>query len=209
MSILEQLSSACGDPTEASNKAVAAEALECPEILDKIAAGLALDDPKLLGDCVEVFTEVAKVDPALVAPYAERFIPLLGHKNTRVRWEATHALALVAALVPEQIEPLLPDLEAKIEHDRSVIVRDCAVIALGEYGRSGPQAARLAFPLLKEALAAWEGKHAKWALEGMAKLLAVEPALGPEVQAAAQTCLDHRRANVRRLAQRIVTGRYP
>jgi hypothetical protein len=204
MSILERLSSACGDPSEASNKDVAAEALECPEILDEVAAGLALDDRKLLGDCAEVFTEVAKVKPALVAPYAEQLIPLLRHKDTRVRWEATHAVALVAALVPDQVAPLLPDLAAKIEHDRSVIVRDCAVKALGEYGRSGPEAARQAFPLLREALEVWEGKHAKLVLEGMDKLWAVEPALGPDVQAAAQTCLDHKRANVRRLAQRLV-----
>ena len=142
MSILDLLSSAVGDPTEASNKAVAAEALEHPEILEELAAGLALDDRKLLSDCVEVFTEVAKENPALVAPYAERLIPLLSHKDTRVRWESTHAVARIATLVPDRIAPLLPDLAAKIEGDRSVIVRDCAIIALGEYGRSGPDAAR-------------------------------------------------------------------
>jgi hypothetical protein len=203
VSVLERLSSARGEATEASNKAVAAEALAQPEILEEVAAGLEHADRKLLGDCVEVFTEVAKVDPALVAPYVQRLTPLLGHKDTRVRWEATHALALVAALVPDQIAPLLPDLMAKIERDRSVIVRDCAVIPLGEYGRSGPEAARQAFPLLSDALEAWDGKHAKWALEGMDKLVAEEPALGPEVQAAARSCLDHRRANVRRLAQKM------
>ena len=204
MSTLERLSSARGDPSEASNKAVAADALAQPDILDEVAAGLEHADRKLLGDCVEVFTEVAKVNPALVAPYADRLIPLLGHKDTRVRWEATHAVALVAALVPDLIEPLLPDLKAKIECDGSVIVRDCAVIALGEYGRSGPEAAQQAFPLLKRALEAWEGKHAKLALEGMGKLLPVEPALAPSVQTAAQACLDHKRANVRRLAQKVV-----
>ncbi len=61
MSVLERLSSARGDSTEASNKAVAAEALAQPEILDEVAAGLENADRKLLGDCVEVFTEVAKV----------------------------------------------------------------------------------------------------------------------------------------------------
>jgi hypothetical protein len=205
MSILERLSSACGDLSEASNKAVAAEALECPEILGKLAVGMRDADRKLLGDCVEVFTEVAKKNPALVAPYVDQFVPLLGHKDTRVRWEATHAMALVAGLVPDQIAPLLPDLAAKIERDRSVIVRDCAVKALGEYGRSGPEAARLTFPLLRQALEAWAGKHAKLALEGMGKLLTVEPALQPDVQAVAQTCLDHKRANVRRLAQKLAT----
>ncbi len=203
MSVLDQLSSAVGDRTEASNKAVASEALDCPEILEEVAQGLSSDDRKLVADCAEVFTEVAKENPALVAPYADRLVPLIGHKDTRVRWESTHALALIAALVPEQVEPLLPDLAAKIERDRSVIVRDSAVKALGEYGRSGPAAAHGVFPLLQEALTAWDGKHAKLALDGMSKLLAGDPALAPEVQAAAQSCLDHKRANVRRLAKEL------
>jgi vesicle coat complex subunit len=206
MSILERLSSASGDPTEASNKVVAAEALARPDLLDEVAAGLAGDDPRLLGDCAEVFTEVAKEAPALVAPYADRLIPLLGHRDTRVRWEAMHALALVAALVPDRIAPLLLNLAARIQRDPSVIVRDSAVLALGEYGRSGPEAAREAFPLLRNALAAWEGKHAKLVLEAMSKLGDVEPALRPEVRAAARRCLDHKRANVRRLAAKIVRG---
>ena len=84
-------------------------------------------------------------NPALVAPYVYRIAPLISHKVTRVRWESTHALALVAALVPEQIAPLLPDLVAKIERDKSTIVRSCAVMALGEYGRGGPEAAREVF----------------------------------------------------------------
>jgi hypothetical protein len=127
MSSLERLSTARAERSEVSNKALAAEALERPEILDELAAGLELHNRKLLGDCVEVFAEVAKANPALVAPYAERLIPLLRHKDTRVRWEATHAVALVAALVSAQVEPLLPDLMGRIERDRSVFVRDCAV----------------------------------------------------------------------------------
>ena len=204
MSVLERLSSVAGDPSEGSNKAVACEALERPEILDEVAIGLEWDDRKLVGDCTEVFTEVAKENPALVVPYVARIVPLIRHKYTRVRWESTHALALVASLVPEQVAPLLPDLVAKIERDKSAIVRDCAVMALGEYGRSGPEAAREVFPHLLRTLEVWGGKHAKLVLEAMSKLTEVEPALEAEVQTAAQGCLDHYRANVRRLAQKLV-----
>ena len=204
MSVLERLSSAAGDRSEASNKAVAREALEQHDILDEVAVGLEWNDHKLVGDCAEVFTEVAKQNPALVVPYVACIAPLISHKNTRVRWESTHALALVASLAPEQIAPLLPDLVTKIERDKSVIVRDCAVLALGEYGHSGPEAAREVFPHLLRALEMWEGKHAKLVLEAMSKLVEVEPGLEVEMRAAAQDCLDHRRANVRRLAQKIV-----
>lgn len=203
MSVLERLSSVAGDRSEGSNKAVAREALERPEMLDEVAVGLEWDDHKLVADCAEVFTEVAKENPVLVVPYVARIIPLTSHKYTRARWESTHALALVASLVPEQIAPLLPDLVAKIEEDKSVIVRDCAVLALGEYGRSRPEAAREVFPHLLRALEVWGGRHAKLVLEAMSRLMEVEPALEAEVQAAAQRCLDHYRANVRRLAKKL------
>ena len=130
----------------------------------------------------------------------DHIIPLISHKDTRVRWESTHALALVASLVPEQVAPLLPDLVARIERDKSVIVRDYAVQALGEYGRSGPEAAREVLPHLLRALDVWDGKHARLALEAISKLLEVEPGLRAEVRAAAQGCLNHQRVSVRQLA---------
>ena len=65
----------------------------------------------------------------------------------------------------------------KIERDKSVIVRDCAVLALGEYGRSGPEATREVFPHLLRTLEMWGGKHAKLVLEAMSKLIEVETGL--------------------------------
>ena len=67
------------------NKVVAREALTQPEILAEIAVGLDWDDPKLVGDCAEVFTEVAKVKPALVAPYVADLIPLLPHPSNALQ----------------------------------------------------------------------------------------------------------------------------
>ncbi|HEY51944.1 MAG TPA: hypothetical protein G4N94_00625 [Caldilineae bacterium] len=203
MSVLQRLSSAVGDRSEASNKAVASEALDHPELLEEVAVGLDWRDPKLVGDCAEVFTEVAEVNPALVTPYVDDLIPLLDHKTTRVRWETTHALALVAALVPDQIVAIILNLLAKIERDKSTIVRDYAVVALGEYGGSSPERAREMFPHLEWALWQWESKHAKLVLEAMSKLVAVEPALEPALRQTAAECLDHRRANVRKLAKKL------
>ncbi|MDY6878441.1 MAG: hypothetical protein SWK90_19860 [Chloroflexota bacterium] len=104
MGVLERLSSVAGDRCEASNKAVAREALEQPDMLDEVAIGLEWDDPL-------------------------------------------------------------------------------------------------------RALEMWEGKHAKLVLEAMDKLVEVEPGLKVYMQTAARGCLDHRRANVRRMAQKIVRSR--
>jgi hypothetical protein len=206
MSILQRLSSAIGDRSSEPNKAVAREALAQPELLAEIAAGLEMRDKKLLADCGEVFTEVALQNPALVAPYVDALIPHIDHKYTRLRWEAMHTLALTASLVPDRIAPLLPNLLDKIERDKSVIVRDYTVLALGEYGGSSPARARETFPHLQWALWQWEGKHAKLVLEGMSKLVGAEPELEPELRRAAAECLDHYRANVRKLARKLATG---
>ncbi len=203
MDALARLSAASGDRSSESNKAVARDALEHPERLTEVAVGLDWNDPKMVADCAEVFTEVAKVNPTLVAPYADRLIPLTKHKNTRVRWESTHALALIASLVPDQIEPLQPDLLTTFERDKSVIVRDCVVLLLGEYGSSSQERAQETFPKLQWALWQWQGKHAKLVLEAMSKLADAEPTLEPELRQAAAECLDHYRANVRKLAKKL------
>ena len=104
MGVLERLSSVAGDRCEASNKAVAREALEQPDMLDEVAIGLEWDDPL-------------------------------------------------------------------------------------------------------RALEMWGGKHAKLGLEAMSKLIEVDPGLAAEVQTAAQRCLHHSRANVRRLAHKLVRSK--
>jgi len=204
MSVLSRLSSQVGDRTEESNKRVAREALEQPFVLAEIAQGLSADDPRLVGDCAEVMTMVAEHGPELVVLYIEEIVPLLSAEKTRVRWEAMHAIALVVRLVPERIAPMIGELGAKIKGDRSVIVRDWAVYALGEYGSTSKEAARSAFSILAEALTAWEGKQAGKALEALGKLVARDASLTQQAGSLAEPYLTHRSAKVRRLAKKLV-----
>ncbi|MDE3090519.1 MAG: hypothetical protein KGJ80_14150, partial [Chloroflexota bacterium] len=159
MSILDKLSSQRGDRTEASNKRVALQVLKEPALLAEIKRGLLSPDAKLAGDCAEVMTLVAAKKPDAVA-----LIARLDHKDTRVRWEAMHGLATIAARVPEKIAPLVRKLGEKIALDQSVIVRDYAILALGEYGSTSPAAAQRVWQHLREVLVLWEGKHASKAL---------------------------------------------
>ncbi len=207
MSVLGRLSSVAGDRSEASNKAVARDALQRPELLEEVAVGLEMADRRLAGDCAEVMCEVAKENPALVLPYLDRLVPLTAHRDTRCRWESMHAVALLAALAPAQVAPLVPDWADKLERDRSVIVRDSAVKALGGYGQTGAEAAREVWPHLRRAaLEVWGRKHAGLALEAMLKLVEVEPGLKAETRAVAEACLDHRQAKVRRLAKKLLAA---
>ncbi|MGH2524022.1 MAG: hypothetical protein ACRDH2_16065, partial [Anaerolineales bacterium] len=67
--------------------------------------------------------------------------------------------------------------------DRSIIVRDYAVQAVGNYAGTGKAAAEKAYPVLKEALTLWEGKQAGHALRGLANVASAAPRLGGELRA--------------------------
>jgi hypothetical protein len=201
MSILAQLSSQTGDRTEASNLKVVAQCLENPDLLIKIAEGLKDSDQALVGDCAEILTKVAEVHPAWVVPFAEALSMLLPSKNTRVRWEATHALALVAYLTPATIAPLLPLLMDKLRTDPSVIVRDYATDAIANYASTDKTAAECAYPLLKETLTLWGGKQAGHALLGLTHVARLVPTAHSELLTIANEYLGFSRGVVAKAAK--------
>lgn len=204
MTIVSRLSSRISDRTAAGNRQVAAECLNTPEHLPEIASNLSGSDPLLVGDCAEVLTLVAERCPELVAPHAARLAPLLRHKVTRVRWEAAHALALAAPLSPGVVEQLLPRLQEIIRQDPSIIVRDYSIDVAGNYAAAGSQAARLAYPLLREALAVWGGRHAGHALAGLRNVASHAPEFAAEARGLGQPFLDDKRAVVRKAAKALV-----
>ena len=204
MSIIAKLSSQSGDRTEASNKRVAERVLKEPALLAEIERGVGSTDAKLAGDCAEVMTMAAAKKPDIVAPYADTLIARLDDKDTRVRWEVMHCLAEIAAQVPDKIAPLVRRIDEKIALDKSVIVRDYAILALGEYGGTSPAAAQRVWSHLRRALILWDGKHASKALTAMQKLVAVDPSLRPDAQKIAQSLVDHKRASVRTAAKKLL-----
>lgn len=204
MTILSQLSSQLGTRNQAANEAVAAQLLAIPELMPEVAAGLQSTKADLLGDAAEVMTMVAQRQPALVAPYAEALAALLGHKTTRVRWEAMHALALVAHLVPVQIIALLPKLDAILRSDKSIIVRDYAIDALGGAAKADAATAQQLYPLLKEAAYLWESRHVGHALTGLAQVVTSAPALAAEIAPIGQAFADHPKGVVRKAAKALL-----
>jgi hypothetical protein len=207
MSITEQLSSQVGDRTEASNKAVAARCLEHRALLGDIHTGLSSKNSDLQGDCAEVLTLVAEKRPELVVPYAEDLLALLAHKKTRVRWEAMHALSIIAEHVPASIESNLPLLSELIQKDASTIVRDHAVDAVAHYARVGPEAAEKADPILRQALSVRDGKHAKQALYGLGNVAQHLPEKRAEIRALAEGFRGHKKGVVRKAAETLLESR--
>ena len=204
MTIVSELSSQVGDRTEQANLRVAALCLDNPGLFKDLADALSHKDADLVGDCAEVFTKGAEQRPDLVAPYADALTPLLEHKKTRVRWEATHALALVATLAPQTIQTHLPQLQSMIRHDSSVIVRDYAVDAVGNYAALGEKEAQDAYPILEEALQLWDGKQAGHALDGLVNVARQVPALWDDLRGIGQVYLTHGRAVIRKAAKALI-----
>ena len=202
--ILEQLSSQVHDRTAKSNLKAAARCIKDPALLDEIARGLKEQDAALVGDCAEVLTEVAREDPDLAARYAKDLAPLVNHATTRVRWEAMHALALVATRDPRVIASLLPRLDEIIRLDGSVIARDYAVDAVGNYAGTNMQAARAAYPLLVDALTVYKGRQAGHALAGLAKAVAADPELSDELGPVWERFADSASGVVRKAAKALM-----
>ncbi|HZW04097.1 MAG TPA: hypothetical protein VFF68_09235, partial [Anaerolineaceae bacterium] len=96
---------------------------------------------------------------------------------------------------------LLPRLGELLATDASVIVRDYATEALGNFAGSGADAAKQALPFLRLALAAAGGKHAGRALEGMAKAAETAPGLAGGLVPVAEQYLGHERGVVRKAAK--------
>ena len=202
MGILTHLASQTTDT--AANYQVAAQCLQDEALVQEIAAGLGHADNKIVIDCAEVLTEVAKEKPTWVSPYGHLLPAVLDNKNNRARWEAMHCLALIAEYVPDVIRPLIGRLDQIILEDKSVIVRDYAIDAVGNYAQTSPEAALAAYPILERATSVWERRHAKQALNGLAHVVTMVPEKQAPVQQIAEQNLNHAKGTARQAAKKLL-----
>jgi hypothetical protein len=204
MKLTSKLSSQVGDKSEESNRNVAAMCLRNPDLLGDIADGLQSDDGAMVGDSAEVMTIVAEVHPELIIPWAEYLPPLLDHPRARVRWESMHALGLIASLVPDFIETKLNRIGDIINNDSSVIARDWAVRTVSEYAGTGQDAAKKAYPLLKDAVAIRQNRHAHHAFPGMEKVAEYFPRKRREIESIAEEFTDSKRGVLKKAARQLL-----
>jgi len=202
--ILPMLSSQTGDRTEASNRYAASVCAQHPKLLRQIADGLQGRDAKLAGDCAEVFAMVAEKLPQIVVPYFNLLFSALDHPNNKVRWEAMHAVALIAPLVPDQIVPMLARIEERMLHDASTIVRDYAIVCLGNVASCGEREAKTVFPMLKKGVERLNSKFLSKLLTAMTK--AVQASLGLAVEALlyGYDYEHHAKSSVRQAARKLI-----
>jgi hypothetical protein len=204
MSILEKLSSRVGDRTEESNKSVAAECLNKHFLLKEIESGLLSDDPKLVADCAEVMTNVGINNPKLLVPFAGALLKTITHKNSKAKWESVHSLSLIAADIPDDISRNLPRISGLMMDDKSVIVRDYSTDIIANYAGAGKTEAEKSFPLLKEMLYKYEGKHAGHALKGLLNVVRMLPEYKNIVAEITEQFTIHKKAVVSKAAKSLL-----
>jgi hypothetical protein len=204
MSIINELASQTGARGGDTNRAVAAKCIDKPELLTEISASLGVKDVKIAGDCCEVMTEVAKLRPELIKTYAHLLPALFRHKNGRIQWEAMHCLALTAYLVPEVVQPRLAELMDIIKTSQGIIVRDYAIDTICNYALAGKQAAVEAYPLLKDCLDLWEGRHAAHVLTGFLAIIKLLPQNKAEIGVLALPYTTHAKGTISKIAKKVI-----
>lgn len=204
MSILSKLSSSMGERGEASNRTVAGMCIENPDLLGEIAEGLESGSDVIKGDCAEVMTFVAKNEPEFVVPYVGSLVPLVEHPKARVRWEAIHSISLVAGLAPHFLRKLIPKLDEIIQNDTSIIARDCAVRAVGNYAETGLEAAMEAYPVLINAIPVRDCRHAHHAINGLINALGFLSDKTDELEKIGEEYMESSRGVLKKAAKKLL-----
>jgi hypothetical protein len=204
LSIISKLSSQIGEKTEEGNRIAAKECIQNSELLNELIEGFTSNDKALIGDCVEVFTKVSEEKPELIVPFTSLIFPLLTSNTTRIRWEAIHTISLLTPYIPEQISSLLPAIREKIHTDKSTIVRDYSVQTICNYAEIGEYQALDAFPILKEALSLWEGKHRGRILTGLLNVCKNAPTCIIEIRGIAEEYVEDNRSGVKKAAKVLI-----
>jgi hypothetical protein len=201
--VLDLLADLRDDRTEAANRDMVELALRIPDLLATLFAVRDGDDRAVAADSADTITKVAQRDPRVVLPYRAYVVHGLDSAIKQVRWESLTTLALLAAIEPGIVAPLVARLDGIVAEDASVIARDRAIDALASYGRSSPEAAHHVVPVLIAAVGRWNGKHAARALRSLQELGPLVPDMHPALRVIAAEQATSHRPSVRTAAKRL------
>ena len=93
MGIAEQLTEKGVDPD-----ALAAEAIATPELIEELVQGLMASKGTLRYGCEKVLRLISEQQPELVYPFFDRYVELLGSKNSFLQWGAILTIGNLAAV---------------------------------------------------------------------------------------------------------------
>jgi len=203
MSIVDQLASRQGVLGAEPNKAVARRCLDDPRLLAELRPHLQSKDRRLQGDVAEVFTEVARLRPDLVVPYADDLLALLITRNNRALWEMLAGLAIIAGQVADKVyayrERLLP-----LAKTSSVIVVDGAIRTLAQVAAANSTYAQAIVPELLTLLHTCIPRDLPRYGEYIQPAVLAHPELRAEMQAILESRLSEGNASAQARVRRLL-----
>lgn len=163
----------------ASGSKLAAKALAqaVKEDASRVAAAARLSadpHPAVRGGSLRALAEVARTDPATVAPHAREVVEGLAAPEPEAQEAALEALASIASRAPEEVSLALPLIADLLAASKRPAVREAAARCLGRLGTEVPAHAPTAahslvahIPDSRSARAAQEAREFLAALEGL------------------------------------------
>jgi hypothetical protein len=152
MTVLNQLATALNRRDEVPNQELAQRIVKARDrkaVMD-LVENLRNKDKNIQSDCIKVLYEIGEGRPELIAEYAREFEKLLDSKQNRLVWGAMSALDCIAAVEPEAVRGMLPNIIAVADRG-SVITKDHTVGILAKLA-SVEEYADECVPLLMEEL---------------------------------------------------------
>jgi hypothetical protein len=149
MAVIDRVASKLGRNDEVPNQELARDlaARGATDEIAEIAAHLWDRDAAVRSDCIKVLDEIGSLNPALIAPYAEDFVRLLGDKQNRLVWGGMTALASIATITADTLYPHVAEIQAAMARG-SVITVDQGVKTLAGIAAGSPERNAALFPLL-------------------------------------------------------------
>jgi hypothetical protein len=153
MSVINRLARSLGRRDEVPNQELARDlaAKKNKAGVKEVVENLANKDKNIQADCIKVLYEVGRIEPDLIADYAEDFVRLLRSKHNRLAWGAMRTLAEVAKANPAAVFKNL-DAIKKAKETGSVITVDNAISTLAYTAAANDKYNETIFPYLLDHL---------------------------------------------------------
>lgn len=153
MSVLKLLASSLNKRDDKPNQELAVKIIKLKQTdwIRELVENLNNRDKNIQSDCIKVLYEIGERGAAeLIAPHWEAFGKLLESRNNRLVWGSMTALDMIAAVDPQNIYKLLPEVTEAMTKG-SVITTDHGVSILARLA-SQQEYSKEVFPLLMKQL---------------------------------------------------------
>ncbi|WP_318568573.1 hypothetical protein [Salinigranum marinum] len=191
--------------TETIERAIQQDPHRLPEYIDDITRQLASDDVHDRVDAGRAFRVAAAQDAALVEPYHDLVVDLLGDGNGSLQLSGLVAVAELAADSPERVADEVPRLLDVVRGTDAPAIEMAAIKALTRIGEWSPPAVEASDPVVADRLRTATTPIRTAVVSVFVSAVIERPSTFPATVRATEAALDDDSARVRRYAASAVS----